>query len=120
MMSSSKVLSVVYIRSIHLTKQSYNVFEEYEFLIKTTIMKQVIDEKKVFNSEIMTRKEVNDEIQRSVSFKKDELQIVIVINIQEGSKKGKSHWLHAGGLKFLSKIRIPQKHYSFVLSNGLI
>ena len=31
----------------------------------------------MFRSEIMTRKEVNDEIQRSVSFIKDELQSVI-------------------------------------------
>ena len=37
-------------------------------------MKKVIDEKKVFRSEIMVRKEVNDEIQRSVSYIKDELQ----------------------------------------------
>ena len=40
-------------------------------------MKQVIDEKKVFRSEIMTRKEVNDKIQRIVSFIKDDLQSVI-------------------------------------------
>ena len=33
--------------------------------------------RKVFRSEIMTRKEDNDEIQRSVSFIKDELQSVI-------------------------------------------
>ena len=46
-------------------------------MTKTIIMKQVIDEKKVFKSGIITRKEVNDEIQRSVSFIKDELQSVI-------------------------------------------
>ena len=80
MMGSSKVLSVVYIRTIHLTKHSYIFFEESKFLTKTTIMKQVIDEKKVFRSEIMTRKEVNDEIQRSVSFIKDKLQSVIEKN----------------------------------------
>ena len=77
MMGSSKVLSVVYIRTIHLTKHSYNVYEESKFFTKTTIMKQVIDQKKVFRSEIMTRKEVNDEIQRSVSFIKNERQSVI-------------------------------------------
>ena len=70
-MGSSKALFVVYIRTSHLTKHSYNCSEEYKFLTKTTIMKQVIDEKKVFRSEIMVRKEVNDEIQRSVSFIKD-------------------------------------------------
>ena len=81
MMGSSKVLSVVHIRTSHLTKHSYNVFEEYKFLTKTTIMKQVIDEEKVFRSEIMVRKEVNDEIQRSVSFIKYELQSFIEKNI---------------------------------------
>ena len=53
-------------------------------------MKQVIDEKKVFRSEVMVRKEVHNEIQRSVSFIKDELQSVNENNIQEGSKKGKT------------------------------
>ena len=86
MIGSSKVLSVVYIRTSHLTKHSYNFFEEYKVLSKTTITKKVSDEKKVFRSEIMTRKEVNDEIQRSVSFIKDELQVSLK-NIQEGSKK---------------------------------
>ena len=62
MMGSSKLLFVVYIRTIHLTKHSYNFFEEYKILSKTTITKKLIDEKKVFRSEIMGRKEVNDEI----------------------------------------------------------
>ena len=56
MVGSTKVLSVVYIRTSHLTKHSYNCFEGYTILTKTTIMKQVIEEKKVFRSEIMTRK----------------------------------------------------------------
>ena len=50
-------------------------------------MKQVIEEKKVFRSEIMNQREVHDEIQRRVSFSKDELQSVIERNIREGSKK---------------------------------
>ena len=76
-------------------------FEEYKFLTKTTIMKQVIDEKKVFRSEIMVTKEVNDEIQRSISFIKDDLQSFIE-NIYTGRKKrGKSYWLHADELKLL-------------------
>ena len=58
-------------------------------LTKTTIMRKVIDKKKVFRSEIMFRKEVNDEIQISISFIKDELQSFIEKYIQEGSKKGK-------------------------------
>ena len=50
-------------------------------------MKQVIEEKKVFRSEIMTKKQINDDIQRSVYFIKDELQSVTEKNIQEGRKK---------------------------------
>ena len=48
----------------------------------------------MIRSEIMTQKEVNDEIQRSVSFIKDELQSVIERKIQEGSKKENLYWLH--------------------------
>ena len=99
----------VNIRTSHLTKHSYNVFEEYKFLTKTTITKQVIDEKKLFRSEIMSRKEVNDEIQRSVSFIKDELQSVIEKNIQEGSKKENSYWLHADGLKLFLTMNPMEK-----------
>ena len=49
----------------------------------------------------MVRKEVNDEIQGSISFIKDELQSFIEKYIQEGIKKEKSYWLHADGLKLL-------------------
>ena len=49
----------------------------------------------------MVRKEVNDEIQRSISYIKDELQTSIEKNVREGRKKGKSYWLHADGLKLL-------------------
>ena len=72
-------------------------------------MKQVIEEKKVFRSELMTRKEVNDEIQRNVSFIKDGLQSVIGINIQEGSKKENLYWLHADGLKLLLTMNPMEK-----------
>ena len=56
MVGLSKVLSVVYIRTTHLINHSYNCFEESKLLTKTTIMKQVIEEKKMFRSEIMTEK----------------------------------------------------------------
>ena len=95
MMGSSKVLFVVYIRTSHLTKHSYNLFEEYKILSKTTIMKKVSDEKKLFRSEIMVRKEVIDEIQRNVSYIKEELQSSIEKNVRKGRKKEKSYWLHA-------------------------
>ena len=101
MMVSSMVLFVAYIRTSHLTKQSYNVFKEYKFLSKTNIMKKVSDEKKVFRSKIMVRKEVNEEIQRIISYIKDELQISIEINVREDRKKEKSFWFHADGLKLL-------------------
>ena len=68
MMGSSKVLFVVYIRTSHLTKHSHICFEQCNLFFKTTIMQKVSDEKKVFRSEIMIRKEFNDEIQRSISY----------------------------------------------------
>ena len=40
-------------------------------------MKKVIDDQNVFRSEVMVRKDINDEIQRSISYIKDELQISI-------------------------------------------
>ena len=58
MMGYSKVLSVVYIRTSHLTKHSYNVFEEYNFLTKKTIMKQVIDEKKCLEVKLWLEKKI--------------------------------------------------------------
>ena len=63
----------------------------------------------MFRSEIMTRKEVNDEIQRSVSFIKDELQSVIERNIQEESKRENLYWLHADGLKLLLTLNTIEK-----------
>ena len=63
----------------------------------------------MFRSEIMTRKEVNDEIQRSVSFIKDELQSVIEKYIQEGSEKENLYWLHADGLKLLLTMNPMEK-----------
>ena len=57
----------------------------------------------------MTRREVNDEIQRSVSFIKDELKSVIEKIIQEGSKKENSYWLHADTLKLLLTMNPMEK-----------
>ena len=65
-------------------------------------MKKLSDEKKMFRSEIMVRKEVNGEIQRILSYIKDKLQISIENNVQEGRKKVKSFLLHADGLKYCS------------------
>ena len=90
-------------------EHSYNFFEEYKILSKSTITKEVIDEKKVFRSEIMVRKEVNDEIQRSISFIKDELKISIEKNVWEERKKEKSYWLHDDGLKLLLNMNPIEK-----------
>ena len=56
MMGSSEVLFVVYIRTSHLTRHSYNVYEESKFSTKTTIMKQVIDEKKCLEVKLWLEK----------------------------------------------------------------
>ena len=63
----------------------------------------------MFRSEIMTQKEVNDEIQRGLSFIKYEIQSVIEKNIQEGGKKENLYWLHADGLKLLLTMNPMEK-----------
>ena len=87
MHGSTNVLFVVYIRTSHLTKHRYNCFEEFKIMSKSTLTKKVIDEQNVFRSEVMVRKDINDEIQRSVSYIKDEIQISNEKNILEGRKK---------------------------------
>ena len=64
----------------------------------------------MFRSEIMVRKEVNDEIQRIISFIKYELQSSIEKNVQEVRiKEEKSYWLHADGLKILLTMNPMEK-----------
>ena len=53
---------------------------------KSTLTKKVIDEQNVFRSEFMFIKEVNDKIQRRISYIKDELQNSIENNVLEGRK----------------------------------
>ena len=64
---------------------------------------------KLFRSEIMVRKEVNDEIQRSISYIKDNLQSSIEKNEREGKNKEKQYWLHADGLKLLLTMNPMEK-----------
>ena len=90
-MGSSKVLFVVYIRTIHLTEHSYNCVEEFKIMTKTIIMKKVSDEKKLLKSEVMVRKDTNDEVQRSIYYIKDEIQTSIERNVMEG-RKWKNHF----------------------------
>ena len=42
---------------------------------------------KKIRSEVMVRQDINDKIQRSISYIKDELQISIEKNVLEGRKK---------------------------------
>ena len=76
---------------------------------KSTLTKKVIDEQNVFRSEVMVRNEVNDEIKRSISYIKDELQNFIENNVPEGRKKEKSFWLHGDGLKKLLTMNPMEK-----------
>ena len=71
-------------------------------------MKKISDKKKMFRSEIMVRKEVNDEIQRSIYFIKDELRSSIQ-KCTGRKEKGKSDWLHADVLKLLLTMNPMEK-----------
>ena len=73
-------------------------------------MKKLIDEQNVFRCEVMAGKEVNDEIQRIISYKKDELQNFIENNVLEGRKRKKSSLLHGDGLKQLITMNPMEKH----------
>ena len=52
-----------------------------------------------FRSGVMVREEVNDEIQRSISYIKDELQNSTENKVLEGRKKERSFWMHGDGMK---------------------
>ena len=51
-------------------------------------MKKVIEDQNVFRNEVMVGYEVNDGIQRSISYIKDELQNYIEKNLLEPIKRG--------------------------------
>ena len=55
---------------------------------KSTTMKKVIEDQIYFRSEVMVRQEVNDGIQRIISYVKYELQNSIKNNALERRKKG--------------------------------
>ena len=84
MQGSKDVLFVVYIIKSHLTKHSSHFFQVFKIMSKSTLMKKVIDEQNVFRSEVMVIKEVIDEIQRNISYIKDEFQNSIENNVPEG------------------------------------
>ena len=62
-------------------------------------MKKLIEDQNVFKNEVMVGQEVNDGIQRILSYIKDELQNSIENNLLEPIKKGKLFWLHGDGMK---------------------
>ena len=76
---------------------------------KSTLMKKLMDEQNVFRSEVMVIKEVNDEIQKNISYIKDELQNSIEIMYRREEKKEKQFWLHGNGLKELLTMNIMGK-----------
>ena len=62
-------------------------------------MKKVIEYQYVFKRDFRVRQEVNDEIQTSISYIKDKLQISTKNNIIGKKRKEKSFWLHGDGMK---------------------
>ena len=113
---STDVLFVFFIRTSYLTKYSYIYFREFKIMYKSTLMKKLIDEQNVFRSEVMVRKVVNDEIQRSISYIKDEIQNYIENIVLEGIKKEKSSWLHGDVLKQLLTMN-PMKNIKTMSKN---
>ena len=99
MSGSTDVLFVVYIRTSHLTKHSSTVFQEFTTIFKITHMKKVIEDQYVFRRDFKVIQEVNDEIQTSIYYIKDELQISIENHIIDKIRKEQSFWLHGDGLK---------------------
>ena len=73
-------------------------------------MKKVIENQYVFRGDFKVRQEVNDEIQTSISYIKDELQNSIENNILGKTKKEKLFWLHGDGLKELLTMNPMEKH----------
>ena len=72
-------------------------------------MKKVIEDQYVFRSEFKIRQEVNDGIQTSISYIKDELQNSIGNNISCKKIKEKSFWLNGDGLKQLLTVNPMEK-----------
>ena len=102
MSGSTYVLFVVYIIEIHMTKYSSIIFQEFTNMSKINHMKKVIEDLNVFRRYLRVRQEVIDEIQTSIYFLKDELQISIknIISCKKGKEKPFS--LNGDGLKVFS------------------
>ena len=72
-------------------------------------MKKVIDDLNVFRKYFRVRQEVRDEIQTSIYFIKDELQISNENNISCKKRKEKWFWLNGDGLKKLLTVNPMKK-----------
>ena len=73
-------------------------------------MKKAIDDQYVFSRDFKVRQEVNDEIQTSISYIKDELQNFIENNILGKTRKERLFWLHCDGLKEFLTMNPMGKH----------
>ena len=77
---------------------------------KITHMKKEIEDQYVFRNDFKVGQEVNNGIQTSISYIKDDLQNSIENNILGKTKKEKSFWLHGDGLKELLTMNPIEKH----------
>ena len=110
MAGSTDVLFVVYIITSHLTKHSSNCLQEITAMSKITHMKKVIKDRYMFRSDFKFIQEVNDEMQTSIFYIKDQLQNSIENNILGKTRKEKSFWFHGDGLKELLTMNPMEKH----------
>ena len=87
MQGSTGVFCVVYIRTSHLTKYSYDSFQEFKTMSKSALMRKLIEDQNVFISEFMVIQEFNDWIQRIISYIKDEIQNSIENHLVDSRKR---------------------------------
>ena len=80
---------LVFIPEQAIWKNTALIFQESKIMSKSTLMKKLTEDQNAFRSEVMVRKEVNDEIQIIISYIKYELQNSIENNVLEGRKKVK-------------------------------
>ena len=109
MQGSTDVLFVVYIRTSHLTKHSFN-FQEFITMSKLTHTKKVIEFQHVFISEFKVIPEVNDGMQTRISYIKYELQNSIEDIILGKRNRERLFWLHVDVLKELFTMNPMEKH----------
>ena len=73
-------------------------------------MKKVIEDQYVFRRYFKVIQKVNDAIQTSISYIKDELQNFIEKNMIGKTRTEKSFWLHGDGLKELLTMNPMEKY----------